>query len=420
MVRRFDSGTLRLDSKRTPQGFIRADAIIARTGVQAYRRSDGGIQNEYRPPEAVFHPDALASFSLAPLTLNHPPVPVTAANAREYMVGTTGEIVARRDSKYVATTVLITDADAIRSVERGDTVELSCGYQCDLDFTPGTTPDGERYDAVQIAIRGNHVALVPQARAGPEARLTLDHADPIGPLKLDANDAVQVSVYGDRPPLFQYGGGGIMADKKMKIAIKIDGMDYAVKPSVAQAIERMQKLHNDALASLRSQLEAAKTETVAARGDTDKAKKDATEQKTRADASDLAVKTSEATANARASERFALEAQSRKVLGVEVKLDKKTDDEVRRLVVAKLSPEIKLDGKDATYVLARYDVAIEDAEKKGKNRNPAGDARFGAVGDPNHADAGVEDKQDGSVEKKAREDFKTKARDAWKTGEAKA
>ena len=412
-VRRFDSCSLRLDTRRTAQGFIRADAIIARTGVQDYRRADGGMQREYRPPETVFHPDALASFSLAPLTLHHPPEPVTAENARQYSVGTTGEIVARRDGKYVATTVLITDPKAIASVERGDTVELSCGYQCDLDMTPGVTPEGERYDAVQIGIRGNHVALVPEARAGREARLKLDRAD-LGPLKLDANDAVQVPVPEDRPPLFQYGGGGNVADKngkKPKIAIKIDGLEFAVRPSLAQSIDRLQRVHNDELTSLRSQLAAVKTEL-------EKTKKDAADEKARADAADTKAKATEANANVRAAERFALEEKSRKVLGAEVKLDDKTDDQIRRAVVAKLAPEIKLDGKDATYVLARYDVAIEDAETKSKTRNPANDARFG-VGDPNHKDAGEEPKS-GDQEKKAREKWKADAANAWKPKEAKA
>jgi len=55
-VMRYDTTVLRLDGKRTPQGFLRADAVIARTGVQLYRRGDGTTQREYRPPETVFEP----------------------------------------------------------------------------------------------------------------------------------------------------------------------------------------------------------------------------------------------------------------------------------------------------------------------------------------------------------------------------
>jgi hypothetical protein len=407
-VRRFEVG-LRLDASknRTPQGFIRADAVIARTGVQVYRRQDGSLQREYRPPETVFHPDALESFSLAPLTLGHPPVPVTAQNVHEYRVGTTGEIVARKDGKYVATKVLITDPRAISSVERGDTVELSCGYECDLDFTPGVTPEGERYDAVQVSVRGNHVALVATGRAGPNVRIKMDGNHAVtGSLKLDVNDAVQVS--SDPLPHFQYCGGRVM--KKDKVAIKIDGMDFEVKPRVAQAIAKLDKQHAEEIGTLKAQLATAK-------GESEKLKADAAAEKTRADAAEAKSKTTEAGARERAAQRFDLEEKSRKVLGTEVKLDQMTDDQIRRAVVTKLDNTIKLDGKDEAYVLARYDVAIEDASKKASKKNPAADARFG-VGDPNHRDAGEpspDDKTAAQKERDARDKHRADSREAWKT-----
>ncbi|KKL41024.1 hypothetical protein LCGC14_2367830, partial [marine sediment metagenome] len=39
------------------------------------------------------------------------------------------------------------DADAIRNIEAGK-VQLSCGYSCDFDPTPGEI-DGEKYDGIQ-------------------------------------------------------------------------------------------------------------------------------------------------------------------------------------------------------------------------------------------------------------------------------
>jgi uncharacterized protein len=265
MVMRFDTAQLRLDGKRTPQGFLRADAIIARTGVQTYKRADGSLQREYRPPSTVFHPDALNSFSLAPLTLGHPPVPVSAQNAKVYAVGTTGEIVARKDSKYVATKVLITDPAAIEAVERGDARELSCGYECDLDMRPGISPEGERYDAVQTAIRGNHVAILAHGRAGPEVRLQLDADD--HPLKLDRNDAVQVEH--DRPH-FQYGGDRFMI--RGKVPVRIDGAEFRVRPRVAQALSKLEQLHVDELSAAKSKITALQDEVEKLRGELDKAK----------------------------------------------------------------------------------------------------------------------------------------------------
>jgi hypothetical protein len=41
--KRYDKGALRARRQRTPQGFLRADATIARTGVQLYANADGSI-----------------------------------------------------------------------------------------------------------------------------------------------------------------------------------------------------------------------------------------------------------------------------------------------------------------------------------------------------------------------------------------
>ena len=53
-------------------------------------------------------------------------------------------------------------------VKDGRSRELSCGYYCDLDETPGEY-EGQRYDARQRNIRGNHLALV---EVQPEAPVT--------------------------------------------------------------------------------------------------------------------------------------------------------------------------------------------------------------------------------------------------------
>lgn len=66
--------------------------------------------------------------------------------------------------------------------------ELSCGYTLTLDETPGTTPEGEHYDAIQRNIRYNHLAVVPRARAGSLARLNIDGEQVVGDEPLSNND----------------------------------------------------------------------------------------------------------------------------------------------------------------------------------------------------------------------------------------
>lgn len=173
MTIRFDRGTLR-PPKRLPDGRLRVDAHLTRTGVFVYRLADGTERREYRPPEEVFHADALDSFAMVPVTDDHPAGLVTAKNARDVAIGWTGETI-RRDGDHVAAAMMFADDRAIAKVDRGKR-ELSCGYTCDLEETSGVSPEGERYDVIQRNIRGNHVALVDMGRAGPTARLRMDGA----------------------------------------------------------------------------------------------------------------------------------------------------------------------------------------------------------------------------------------------------
>jgi hypothetical protein len=166
----------RLDAKRrTPQGGLRIDATPTRTGVLEYSDAAGKTWREYRPAEEVFAPASLETLRGAPVTVGHPDVPVTAENHSELSKGDVRDDV-RPDGGLVATTVQVQDAKTVAAVDRGELVELSCGYECDVDPTPGTTPDGERYDAVQRNIRYNHVALGPSGwgRAGSQCALRLD------------------------------------------------------------------------------------------------------------------------------------------------------------------------------------------------------------------------------------------------------
>jgi uncharacterized protein len=172
----FRTDQFRIDkSSRTPQGFLRVDGALTRTGIFVYKNSDGTERREYRPPESVFAPAAQASFDNAPITVMHPASRrVTAENAKELSVGHVRE--PRKDANHLAGSLIVTDAGTIAAVERGELSELSCGYEIDYDATPGTTPEGERYDGVQTNVVGNHVALLPkgQARGGSTCVLRLD------------------------------------------------------------------------------------------------------------------------------------------------------------------------------------------------------------------------------------------------------
>ncbi len=178
----------------TPQGFLRCDGYPARAGIYKYRRDDGTIQYERRPPEEVFHADSLASYDDAPLTIEHPAEgEVNADNVRRHEVGHV-KGAARQDGDRVATEQIIKDARAIKQVKAGKQ-QLSPGYKIELDETPGhdsryATPDNPtgRYDATQTKIRVNHLAIVDNARGGSQMRLRMDDAELVLDSELDAKE----------------------------------------------------------------------------------------------------------------------------------------------------------------------------------------------------------------------------------------
>lgn len=172
-VFRTDLGSLR-SPRRLDSGRMIVEGVLTRTGVFTYRNDDGTERRELRLDSEVFAPKSMESFQLVPVTDNHPAGMVTAESVSAVAVGTTGEGVRRDETRLVAP-LAINDAGAVAKLDAGKT-SLSCGYICDLELKPGVTPGGERFDAIQRNIRGNHVALVETGRAGPEARIRMDGA----------------------------------------------------------------------------------------------------------------------------------------------------------------------------------------------------------------------------------------------------
>jgi len=147
---------------------------LTRTGVFTYKHRDGHTTRELRHPNDVFDPAAVASFIQVPVTDDHPTKGrVTPDNVRRLSVGNLGDTISREDSLVVADMV-IRDVSAIEKIDGGK-CQLSCGYTADVIPEVGNF-NGEHYDHRQTNIRGNHVAIVDQGRAG-NARLLLDDED---------------------------------------------------------------------------------------------------------------------------------------------------------------------------------------------------------------------------------------------------
>jgi hypothetical protein len=169
--------TLVSDSLRITAGnkFLVGRARCARTGVQYYHGAEVGAPDKdivavYRPPDEVLKETSIASFAHKPVTNDHPAEPVTAANWRQVAVGQLGGELSH-DGKWIYVPLVLMDQAAINDVQQANKREVSLGYEMDLVWEAGVTPDGVQYDAQQRNIMVNHLALVDRARAGKECRI---------------------------------------------------------------------------------------------------------------------------------------------------------------------------------------------------------------------------------------------------------
>jgi hypothetical protein len=169
---------------RTPEGYLIADAYLARDGLLRY--SDGArTWVEYRPRAEL---ERLAGQgSHCPVTDDHPELMVTADTWREAARGhllsaPTVEVV--DGVAYLRGRVLVADAELIKEIDGGKN-QLSFGFRTLVVPAPnGVAPDGTRCDAVQTDLELNHYAVVDRGRAGPEVKLLMDGSAWLVPMEL--------------------------------------------------------------------------------------------------------------------------------------------------------------------------------------------------------------------------------------------
>ncbi len=339
-VNRFDVAEIGKPT-RTPQGFLRVPAFLTRAGVFEYKRHDGTVVRELRPPEEVFKADSLASLSAAPVTDLHPTEMVNPKNVRKLAVGHVSEAV-RQDGHLVAASITIEDEDSIAAVERGDRREISCGYQCRIDATPGQW-NGSSYDCVQREIVYNHAALGPRnwGRAGSEVAL-----------RLDSGDAMSASAV-QAPPERRDNADPAEGERTMdQVTIRVDGLDVQVPKQWAQLIEKAIKTREDSLADRTKERDAAQGRLDALTAEIDGLKKK------------LAEAEDPKRLDAAVTSRVALLDQAKRVLSADTKFDGLSARQIHEAVLKKLDEKVDLAGKSDEYVLARFDHAIGSAPKR--------------------------------------------------------
>ena len=319
-VQRYDNYAIQ--AIKTDEGFVRDAPIIGRTGILEYRNVDGSIRREYRPPEEAFNVDSLASIRGKPITQLHHGLVTSANYFNSHPVGTVISD-GRQDGNNIRADVVIYSLD---TKDR----ELSLGYETELEETPGVTPEGEHYDAIQRNIRYNHLAIVPRGRAG-NARLNMD------------------------------GNQSIEEVETMSTKIKMDnGIEYEVPAEVKVAYDAMVEKAD----ATKKDLDAMTAKFDSATAEIEKLKADAEKQEADFKAKfDSAVKTT-----------IELRSIAQKH-GIE-KADEMSNEEIKKAVVAKVHPKLNLDGKSAEYIAVAFDLAkdsdVQHEDAMAKQRKAMG------------------------------------------------
>lgn len=329
--------------RRTNDGYLVADAKVARTGIQLYAgaevgRPDMDVVRVYRPPEEVFSQDAMHSYAYRPVTVEHPAKMVDASTWKSVAVGQTGgEVV--RDGEFVRVPLVLMDAASIQAYDAGKR-ELSMGYSAEIIFGDGVTPDGQHYDAVQKQLRMNHLAVVDRARGGDQLRIG-DGRTPGGKDRADNHSPKE------KP----------MSDIKTR-TILVDGLSVETTDAGAQAIAKLQSQLKDA----QSASEKLVSDHAAALAD-----RDAKLAKVEAERDDLKAKVlSDADLDKRVQARADLIATAKAIHDADYA--GKSDADIRKAVVVAKLGDAAVQGKSEAYIDARFDILAEDARKDPVNR----------------------------------------------------
>jgi hypothetical protein len=372
------------ETEITQEGYVKARAIVTRCGVFLYKNADGTIRKELRHPDDVLMPESLESIKMIPVVNGHPSERlVNADNAKKLAIGYTGELV-EQQLPYIVANLLVTDKDAVQEIKDKRKNELSLGYTVDLIPDSGTYY-GEPYEYRQTNIRYNHLALVDQARAGPEARIALDGDDAEEILKEEAE----------------------VANKRK---VKIDAEEYLLEDDAANKFEALMKQHQDLMGkhmALKDEHEKMMAERDSLRDkdhhdpeavhhplENDEIGSNGKEEKDPVDSYGMqshvkdyekpsnmenhvvmspknehyphdlphVSKVDAAEVDRRVKNRVKLEKISERYLdrNTLLRMDALSDVELKKCLIKSLQPNAQLEGKSEVYINARFDAAIEE------------------------------------------------------------
>ena len=403
-ARRLDS--IRLDRKDTTyftaEGYLVDHPILTSCGIFEYKNPDGSVRRELRLPEHVFKPESLKSYRGKPVIITHDAGVVDKDNVDREQIGTILSD-GYREGENVRAEVIIHNTDAMRDCGLR---ELSLGYNLELVEEPGEW-NGQPYDAIQTNIIINHLALVASARAGEQARLNIDGSDNGPELKggkVMANEnsltpeqleeAITLwkakNADGDSEP---DAPNEDSADAPAVDVSVTDGNDApqepdAIESKLASVRERRDRRNadgepedmkgakkiiaqqNDDLDTLSACLETLLAEKAAKNDDSDEpanADYGADCVKDEDDVQEDSSDDESRSMNADSADEIVRQRLSVCRVGDKLHLDGLENKSIldgKKAIIAKVMPNVRLDGRSATYVNCMYDIAVEQVNRR--------------------------------------------------------
>ncbi|WP_244126207.1 DUF2213 domain-containing protein [Burkholderia gladioli] len=185
----------------------------------------------FRPPEEL--EKAAPTFNNLPILAEHKFVSADSPE-KDLIIGTTGSN-ASFDGEYLTNDLAFWDAEYIGKIESEEQRELSSSYRYTAIKKSGTY-NGAHYDIVMTDIIGNHVATVPEGRAGRNVLVADSRFQPTGRVRTVKLNPKQMAALKARLP-------------KLKVAMD-EGIDTdGVVQALEEVVEEVQELAKPAAAA---------------------------------------------------------------------------------------------------------------------------------------------------------------------------
>lgn len=328
---------------KTGEGYLVCDVDFARVGVQEYYnyqfwpnivegKSLVDRVGVLRPEEEVFDEDSMNSFTLLPLTQDHPLDFLDSENAKFLTVGTSGGEV-RRNGIYLNTRIKVTDAEVVKEIMENGKKQFSAGYNAEIVAEKGVY-DGKEYHFVQRNIRGNHIAVaIDNARCGAGCSIKDNN---------EMKKSILVTI----------------ADQKVDLSDDVKAEIKKIEDSANKAEQKLADAEKKAADAEKKLADAEKkVEEIQANWDSCKAGK---EQEIAA----LTAKLDDATSKIKSQEQIDAIVEERVQLVADCKeifadVDTKlSNSEMKKAVVKEKCADIadSIDEKSAEYIEARFDI----------------------------------------------------------------